>query len=60
MRLGIVDSRYEITYSSSLDTALDDLPRGHEVAQGDDTEVVANGSTQQRGCLLESRDAREG
>ena len=47
MRLGIIDSRYEITYSCSLDTALDDLPRGHEVAQGDDTEVVANGSTQQ-------------
>ena len=47
MRLGIIDGRYEITHSSSLDTTLDDLPRCHKITQGDDTEVVTNGGTQQ-------------
>ena len=57
MRLRVVDGCHEVACGSSLDAALDDLPGRHQVAEGDETQVVAYGSTKQGGGFLESGDA---
>ena len=53
MRLGIIHSSHEITLGSSTDTTLDDLPGCHQVRKRDDTEVVADRCSQERGGFLE-------
>ena len=55
--LGIIDGCDEIAHGGSLDAALNDFPRGHQVTQRDDAQVMADGSTKQRCRLLEGRDA---
>ena len=54
---GVVDSRHEICLGSSPDALLDAFPGSHQVAQGDDTEIMSYRSAQQGGRLLESADA---
>ena len=57
MRFGIIDGCNEIANSSCHYTTFYHLPRCHQVAHRDDTHIVANRSTQQRGSLLEGRYA---
>ena len=57
MRFGIIDCCNEIANSSRHYTTFYHLPRCHQVAHRDDTHIVTNRSTQQRGCLLEGRYA---
>ena len=59
MRLGVVDGGDKVAYCCRLDAALYLFPRSHQVGEGDDAEVVADGGTQQRGGLLEGGDAGE-
>ena len=55
--LGIIDGSDEVAHGGSLDAALDHLPRGHQVAERNDAQVMADGSAQQRCCFLEGRNA---
>ena len=57
MRLWVIDGSNEITNGCGLDASFDNFPRRHKVGKGDNTEVVTERCTQQRGSLLESRDA---
>ena len=57
VRLGIVDGSHEVPFGGSTDAALDDLPRRHQVRERYDAQVVADGGSQERGGLLEGRDA---
>ena len=47
MRLGVVDGSDEVADGSRQDATLNDLLRGHQVAERDDAQVVADGSTEQ-------------
>ena len=58
--LRIVHRRYEVSLGSSLYSLLYQLPRSHEVAHGNDAEVMAHRSTEERSCLLESAYSRYG
>ena len=57
---GVIDGSDEVAHGGCLDAALNHLPWGHQVAQRNDTQVMTDGSTQQRGGFLESRDAGHG
>ena len=59
LALGVVDCGYEVRLGSCYDAFLYLLPRGHEVGEGDDAEVVPNGSTQERSRFLEGTDPGE-
>ena len=56
LALGVIDGGHEVGIRCGLDAALDTLPRGHQVGEGDDTEIVSDGCAQQGGCLLECTD----
>ena len=59
MGLGIVDGRDKVGHGGGLDAAFDDFPGGHEVGEGDDAEIVADGGSEQGGCFLEGGDASQ-
>ena len=52
----IINRCNEIAISRSFDSALNLLPRSHQVGQRDDTKVMAHRSTKQRRRFLESAD----
>ena len=53
---GIIDCSDKIGHDSFLDA----FPRSHQVAEGNDAEVVAHRCAQQGGCLLKGTDAGQG
>ena len=52
LAFGIIDSCHEIGFGSRPNPSFDHLPRGHQIGQRNHTEIVPNGSSQQRGRLL--------
>ena len=59
LALGVVDCGNEVRLGSCYDAFLYLLPRGHEVGEGDNAEVVPDGSTQERSRFLEGTDTGE-
>ena len=56
---GVVDCGNEVGLGSRYDAFLYLLPWGHEVGEGDNAEVMPNGSTQERSRFLEGTDTGE-
>ena len=55
----VVDGGDEVALGSCTNAAFDERPWSHQVRQGDEAQVVSDGSPQQGGCFLERRDARQ-